>query len=56
MPPKDEIVSVGLEESDGLLLMGRHLVHFRDQTLPEGHRTHNTFLHYVASDFTGSLD
>lgn len=56
MPPADEIETVSLLEGDGLLLMGRHLVHFRNQTLPEGHRTHNTFLHYVQDDWTSSLD
>lgn len=56
MPPEDEIEFVNLFEGDGLILMGRHLVHFRNKSLPEGHRTHNSFLHYVANDWTGSLD
>lgn len=56
MPPGDQIETVGLLEGDGLLMMGRHLVSWRDNALPEGHRTHNTFLHYVQSDWTGTLD
>jgi len=57
MMPKPEVtVDADLYEGDGLLIMGRHLTHMRRGELPPGHRTHNSFYHYVQSDFKGVLD
>jgi hypothetical protein len=39
---------------DGLLFRGRELPHFREE-LPAGHTSTSMFLHYVSTDFEGSL-
>lgn len=56
MPPEDEIVDADLYAGDALLFMGRHLIHFRRGSLPEGRWANQVFLHYVQEDFVGSLD
>jgi len=56
-PPEENQVYVDLYEGDGLLFMGRHLVHFRKGNLLGKDRFLNqVFLHYVQNDFMGPLD
>eukprot|EP01126_Amoeba_proteus_P019153 TRINITY_DN197_c0_g1_i11.p1 TRINITY_DN197_c0_g1~~TRINITY_DN197_c0_g1_i11.p1 ORF type:complete len:388 (-),score=56.86 TRINITY_DN197_c0_g1_i11:98-1261(-) len=55
-PPEDEQVHLSLFEGDALLFMGRHLTHWREGPLPEGHQTYNLFLHYVQENFSLVLD
>eukprot|EP01125_Pyxidicula_operculata_P006666 TRINITY_DN2296_c0_g1_i2.p1 TRINITY_DN2296_c0_g1~~TRINITY_DN2296_c0_g1_i2.p1 ORF type:complete len:363 (-),score=87.65 TRINITY_DN2296_c0_g1_i2:134-1222(-) len=55
-PAKETQQWAHLYAGDGLLFMGRHLVHFREGTLDEGRWVHQSFLHYVPNDFAGTLD
>lgn len=55
IPDEKETVNADLYSGDGLLFMGRHLIHFRRGKLPEGHWTNQIFLHFVQEDFTGEL-
>lgn len=55
MPPEEEIVDADLYAGDGLLFMGRHLVHFRRGALPKGQWTNQSFLHYVQEIFNRGL-
>jgi len=48
-------VHADLYSGDGFLFMGRHLVHWREGKLPQGHWTNQVFLHFVQEDFTGEL-
>lgn len=54
-PPEDEIVDAALYAGDGLLFMGRHLVHFRRGILQPGKWVHQVFLHFVQEDFKGDV-
>ncbi len=56
MPPESEIFWGGDQQpGDGMLILGRHKVHFRDGPAQEGTYTRAYFLHYVYEDFQGSL-
>jgi len=56
-PEEKEQIWVDLMASDGLLFMGRHMIHFRKGLLLGKDRTLNqVFLHYVREDFTDLLD
>ncbi|HMT09799.1 MAG TPA: hypothetical protein PKA82_17565 [Pyrinomonadaceae bacterium] len=48
-------VHLNLASGDGLLYMGREMVHYRT-ALPAGHSSTSLFLHYVDADFDGSLE
>jgi hypothetical protein len=53
---KDEILA-DLYEGDGLLFMGRHLIHYRKGIfMGEDRWLDQVFLHFVQEDFTGLLD
>ena len=56
MPPESEIVDADLLAGDGLLFMGRHLVHFRRGALKQGGRTLQVFMHYVQENFNRTLN
>ncbi|HEY0985684.1 MAG TPA: hypothetical protein VGD80_01480 [Kofleriaceae bacterium] len=51
----DDGVAVHQRIGDGIVYRGRKLYHSRT-ALPEQHRSTHLFLHYVYSDFEGSLD
>jgi len=56
-PDEKEQVWIDLYESDGLLFMGRHMVHFRKGLLLGENRIINqVFLHFVQENFPGILD
>lgn len=52
---RSDAAAIHLGLGDGLVYRGTELLHWRD-ALPEGQASTSIFLHYVPSDFTGSLD
>jgi len=56
LPSKDEMVNVDLYPGDCLIFMGRHLVHFRSEPLPDAETLQQLFLHHVTQDFTEIYD
>jgi len=56
LPPEPERMRADLHNGDGLLFMGRHLVHWRYGKQKEGHSTYNIFIHYVQYDYKRYLD
>lgn len=56
LPPRNVVESAILSRGDGLLFMGRHLIHFREGKLTKGHWLRQAFLHYVRDDFDKELD
>jgi len=56
-PEEKDQIWVNLLAGDGLLFMGRHMIHFRKGLLLGKDRFLNqVFLHYVQENFAGSLD
>jgi len=57
MIPEDEsrIAYAELQPGDSFIFQGRHKVHWRDGTLPQGHFSRLFFFHFVHEDFPGSL-
>ncbi|XP_049852361.1 uncharacterized protein LOC126330800 [Schistocerca gregaria] len=51
-----DVVTVDLKNSDGLLFMGRKLVHYRKGTLKENQWLNQIFLHYVQENFNSTLN
>jgi len=56
-PDEKDQIWVELMAGDGLLFMGRHMIHFRKGLLiGEDRWLNQVFLHYVQEDFQGTLD
>lgn len=53
---EEQLADADLYAGDGLLFMGRHLIHFRRGDLPEGEWTNQLFMHFVQEGFTGGLN
>jgi len=56
-PEEKDCIWADLYEGDGLLFMGRHMIHFRKgMLLGEKRWLNQVFLHFVQDHFTGTLD
>eukprot|EP01125_Pyxidicula_operculata_P007839 TRINITY_DN2653_c0_g2_i1.p1 TRINITY_DN2653_c0_g2~~TRINITY_DN2653_c0_g2_i1.p1 ORF type:complete len:549 (+),score=97.85 TRINITY_DN2653_c0_g2_i1:1169-2815(+) len=56
-PPEDERRWAILYPGDGLLFMGRHLVHFRESALSgEDRWVNHVFLHYAQENYKGTFE
>jgi len=56
-PEEKDIIWANLHEGDGLLFMGRHMIHFRKgMLLGENRWLNQVFLHFVQDNFGGTLD
>lgn len=52
---ESQIADADLYAGDGLIFMGRQLIHFRRGDLPNDQWTNQIFLHYVEEDFADEL-
>jgi len=56
MPPEDQVADAVLYPGDGLIFMGRHLVHFRKDEFPLDHELDQIFFHHVREEWDGIYD